>query len=752
MQHSLALCLITSRKDEARARQLADSLKEYVDETVITVADKDEKADFKWIDDFSAARNFNFSKAKSDWILWLDADDTLENPEKLRDLIKKAEENKVSGFWVKYKYAFDEHGNCVDEHWKAQLLKNDGHFTWKGAIHEDPIQLKNASWVMTTDITRVHHTDKERGKESFERNIRILEREHLKDPNEPRVMFYLGRTYLASLQYDKCIEILQKYLDKSGWDDERYEARLLIGQAYEQSGDLDTALLAFHDAILEKEANPDAYLYKAFILIRKGKHNEALYNLKYAIELPLPQAVTYFNPMLYKRDAYHAIAIAYLHLGKLEDAFQAIQIAYQSDSKNEAVIALYGAIQALVEKHEAAKQYVKIIKYAEKHDPKKVVPILSQIPSPLYDNELIVALRKKFVPSKKWPEKSVVVFCGTSAEDWTPENQNKGGIGGSETAVIELTKRLVKKGWKVTVYNQGGHPPEGQEFDGVEYKNYWLFNPSDKFDVLWAWRVPELFDYKMEARLKVLDLHDVMNPLDFTEDRINEIDKIFVKTNYHRSLLPNVPDDKFVIVGNGIDLTRFEGKQDKDPYRFCYTSSPNRGLEQLLKMWPQIKDALPEATLHVYYGWQTFYELEKNNPERMAWMKKMQGLMEQPGVINHGRVGQKELAQDLLKTSYWLYPTDFPEIDCITAKEMQAAGVIPITSGYAALEESQQSGLKLQGDTYDPKWQEEYIKQVINLVNDYAKNKENHRERGHQTAGEYSWDKITDKWEEEFSS
>ncbi len=33
--------------------------------------------DFEWIDDFSAARNFSFSKASKDYIMWLDADDII---------------------------------------------------------------------------------------------------------------------------------------------------------------------------------------------------------------------------------------------------------------------------------------------------------------------------------------------------------------------------------------------------------------------------------------------------------------------------------------------------------------------------------------------------------------------------------------------------------------------------------------------------------------------------------------------------
>ena len=32
---------------------------------------------FEWKDDFSAARNFSFSKGTSDYLMWLDADDVV---------------------------------------------------------------------------------------------------------------------------------------------------------------------------------------------------------------------------------------------------------------------------------------------------------------------------------------------------------------------------------------------------------------------------------------------------------------------------------------------------------------------------------------------------------------------------------------------------------------------------------------------------------------------------------------------------
>lgn len=100
----ISLCMIVKNEERVLARCLNSALRA-VDE-IITVdtgsTDKtkeiaarysDKVFDFEWCDDFSAARNFAFSKAERDYILWLDADDVLLPPdlEKLIDLKQSAE-------------------------------------------------------------------------------------------------------------------------------------------------------------------------------------------------------------------------------------------------------------------------------------------------------------------------------------------------------------------------------------------------------------------------------------------------------------------------------------------------------------------------------------------------------------------------------------------------------------------------------------------------------------------------------------
>ena len=96
---TISLCMIV-KNEERILRRCLDSLADLVDEIVIVdtgstdntksiAAEYTEKVyAFEWVDDFSAARNFAFSKATKEYIYSADADEALngENRERFRIL------------------------------------------------------------------------------------------------------------------------------------------------------------------------------------------------------------------------------------------------------------------------------------------------------------------------------------------------------------------------------------------------------------------------------------------------------------------------------------------------------------------------------------------------------------------------------------------------------------------------------------------------------------------------------------------
>ncbi|MER2072437.1 MAG: glycosyltransferase family 2 protein, partial [Psychrobacillus sp.] len=83
---TISLCMIVKNEEEVIGRCLA-SVKDIVDEiNIVDTGSTDQTKeivkqytnrifDFKWIDDFAAARNYSFEQATKEYILWLDADD-----------------------------------------------------------------------------------------------------------------------------------------------------------------------------------------------------------------------------------------------------------------------------------------------------------------------------------------------------------------------------------------------------------------------------------------------------------------------------------------------------------------------------------------------------------------------------------------------------------------------------------------------------------------------------------------------------
>ncbi len=201
-------------------------------------------------------------------------------------------------------------------------------------------------------------------------------------------------------------------------------------------------------------------------------------------------------------------------------------------------------------------------------------------------NSKLIALKQRITP-KVWSEKSIVYYTGHTPYEWSPESL-KTGIGGSESAIIFLAREWSKLGCQVTVYNNCGSL--GKLYDGVEYIHYSQFNPYDKFDTLIIWRYPWRLNLKTKANRIFLDLHEVLLSEQVTPQKLVKFDKIFVKSQYHRSLLPEISDSKIAIITNGADAAYFEySSLPKEPYKIIYASNYIRGLERMLLWgWPII--------------------------------------------------------------------------------------------------------------------------------------------------------------------
>lgn len=155
----------------------------------------------------------------------------------------------------------------------------------------------------------------------------------------------------------------------------------------------------------------------------------------------------------------------------------------------------------------------------------------------------------------------------------------------------------------------------------------------------------------------------------------------------------------------------------KKPNSVGYFSAYYRGLECLLDMWPRIRAEVPDATLDVYYGWESWVGLEGEDEFYHKMEEKFKKAKSQ-GVTVHGRVSHEELARAMNQIQVWAYPTQFTEIHCITALKAQEAGCYPVVTNVAALKETVQSGDKVNtkriyNDEYK---QEKFVESVVSAL------------------------------------
>ncbi|HVV56266.1 MAG TPA: glycosyltransferase, partial [Mucilaginibacter sp.] len=241
---SLSLCMIVKNEEEVIARCLA-SVRGLVDDLVIVdTGSADQTAaicqtfgarlfNFAWCDDFSAARNYAFSQATGDYILWLDADDVIE-PAALQRLQALKSDLLRDVYFLKYDYAQDEHGWSRCTLFRERIVKNDGSFRWIYPVHEviDGTAGRSSAYL---DIT-VRHLRTAKGASGDKgRNLKILERaiENPSYRDSPRTCYYYGRELYDNGRFEDAIQTLGRFIGFANtWSEDRVGAYTRMAQCY----------------------------------------------------------------------------------------------------------------------------------------------------------------------------------------------------------------------------------------------------------------------------------------------------------------------------------------------------------------------------------------------------------------------------------------------------------------------------------------------------------------------------------------
>ncbi len=353
--------------------------------------------------------------------------------------------------------------------------------------------------------------------------------------------------------------------------------------------------------------------------------------------------------------------------------------------------------------------------------------------------------------------RDLVIYCDHTDFIWHPQTK---GFAGSEEAAINLARELVKLGWNVTVYNNCGHSPLW--FEGVTYRPFWEFNPRDNQDVVILWRWPKPLDWDINAKKIFIDSHDTTNESFFaTRNRLSKINRLFLKSNYHRSLFPNIPDRKVAVVPNGIDLSLLEGAEEKDPFLIINTSAADRSMSVLPKLFREVKERVPQARLQWAAGWDLFKLFNANRPDKLEWMNSTRLEMKEAGIESLGNLSQVEVGKLYQRSAILAHPTVFHELDPISVRKAQACGCVPVTTNFAGLDESVQFGIKIpckqtsiaessgrfSYGIEDPETQRLWVDATVDLLTNPEK-RIVLAEQGTKWARQFGWPAIAARWDQ----
>lgn len=701
---------------------LRHDIRAYVEKWIpqhLPLLDQDPQIRSGCILDFAAARQIVTDAARHDIQFWIDSDDVFEEqaPGTLRALVNKHMGN-LDAIFLNYAYTFDPDDGKLTTILKRERIFDRRAFTWKGKCHETCIPRetytsRGSGWFDDYAGAIIHAGGRKDHRLGDVRNYVIIRKEIEDDKAAGRLpdlrsVFYLGN---ACRGLDLSVEALSCYdliIEKSGSRDDRYAAAYYAATLYLQphiARPVD-CLDYLDKAMRINPTDPRGpFTYsRAYYLL--GRHEDALRWYRMGLTLPEPkQSLHSYDPEHIHSLPHHIAAFAAKELGDektVEECLQKLRAHrpnHPDTKKIGELLTNWYAGRRLVESLQivAANYQPKDAKEAIRN----VQHLLSRLPVVPDDLEEQGTGRRE--PADDRTGEDLVIFCGPTAERWGPGNR-KTGIGGSEKAVLEMSRRLQARGFRVSVYASVPSEERGLDEFGVLWRHFSEFDYDRPRGTVVFWRNPRGALAPVPCRQRIVWCHDVQDPRQWTPEVCAAVDQVWVQSEYHASTLGEARKrlgSKVVVTRNGADAAMYVGRPERKPNRVVYLSSPDRGVLTAIRAFREAFPSDATAELHICYGFTKLYLQHAAHYEYAHipdtgqsenYYLYMQRVMKEADADERikwrGRLGPAAVAELLLSSGVWLYPTRFPEISCMAAMEAQCAGCAVVASDYAALAET----------------------------------------------------------------
>jgi hypothetical protein len=580
-----------------------------------------------------------------------------------------------------------------------RIIKSDEDLRYIYKIHEVITDKNNINVMIPSEICNI--TDRRfdymeaRTIERKQLDLKLLFEELEEDPNNARTYYYLAQTYNLLGDYQKAFFYFNKRYNfiNSGFLQERVDAAFEAARLanFKLNKPWDECFQLYQRAYKIDESRPESLYFMGIHYYLENNYKEAYTYFKKGFEVGFPLHCQYsLKPTL----SFHFLPMFLTKTCYFVEDYKLGETSAEFFLKHN---------NQLADGYQEVLSWYLIFKKLNMYDGKKVPYV---------------------------PDKPIICFVADGGfNPWTGSNILTTGVGGSETFIIEMARhiKLITNNYDVYVFCNT--PDEKTEdFEGVTYmhlNDYYKFVNTTYIHTCIVSRFSEYLPVTLKGFTEnvYFIIHD-LTPSGIIIPKDPKLKNIFCLTNWHVEYFTNIfPIFKDITVAFNYGINNLFKVKNKQPVKnkFIYSSYPNRGLLQLLQMWPQIYEREPTATLHIYSDINNKWSNDVE-PDKMQAIKnllnKYKTMKNKLGIYYYGWVNKTELANAWSTADIWFYPCTFMETFCLTALEAASSKTLCITNDLAALQDTVGNrGVIVKGDPTTEEWQQAALNKVFYYMN-----------------------------------
>ena len=316
------------------------------------------------------------------------------------------------------------------------------------------------------------------------------------------------------------------------------------------------------------------------------------------------------------------------------------------------------------------------------------------------------------------------------------------GVGGAELALLTMCEEWHKAHHEVVLYNNP-ITPNGSPF---EQRNISTFDPNEDRDVLIIFRSPNSRSLSAKG-LKVWWSCDQATIGDFAGFAPSVHKIVCISPRHAEYFASNYGIINTTVIDLPVRIDEF-GSIDsrmKIKNRLIFTSVPDRGLNNLLKIFPVIRQNVPNVSLAITSDYRLWGCGGAGNEQfRNRWLGNSH-------VDFFGALPREEYIRELVKAQILLYPSNYDELFCISVAEAECAGAYPITSATGSLPTTNM-GTVLNGDANLGSTGRTFVDAVLGMLANPEELERKQKEVGDKARERFAPKRILEEWDKKIFS